>query len=79
MRFGIPGLTKAFDAGLVRTVGRLLRAGQFHRVANLVAASEPLARFALARMREIVGDQLSSSLLAGLSSPSRRGLVARRP
>jgi hypothetical protein len=76
VRFGIRGLTRALDAGLVRTVGRLLRAGQFHRLANLGAASEPLARFALARMREIVGDQLPSRTS---SSARLRGAIRRSP
>ncbi len=76
MRFGIPGITKAFDAGLVKTVEALLRAGQFHRVANLVAASEPLARFALARMREIVGDQLLVRTAAGLELTRRARRLA---
>lgn len=71
MRFGIPGITKAFDAGLVKTVGRLLRAGRFHRVANLVAASEPLAR-----MREIVGDQLLVRTAAGLELTRRARRLA---
>jgi DNA-binding transcriptional LysR family regulator len=76
VRFGIPGLTRALDAGLVRTVEALLRAGQFHRVANLVAASEPLARFALARMREIVGDQLLVRTAAGLELTRRARRLA---
>jgi DNA-binding transcriptional LysR family regulator len=76
VRFGIPGITKAFDAGLVKTVEALLRAGQFHRVANLVAASEPLARFALARMREIVGDQLLVRTAAGLELTRRAKRLA---
>ncbi len=77
MRFGVPGLTKAFDAGLVKTVGRgLLRAGQFHRVANLVAASEPLARFALGRMRQIAGDQLLVRTAAGLQLTRRAKRLA---
>jgi DNA-binding transcriptional LysR family regulator len=76
VKFGIPGLTKAFDAGLVKTVEALLRAGQFHRVANLVAASEPLARFALARMREIVGDQLLVRTAAGLELTRRAKRLA---
>lgn len=76
MRFGVPGLTKAFDAGLVKTVEALLRAGQFHRVANLVAASEPLARFVLARMREIVGDQLLVRTAAGLELTRRAKRLA---
>jgi DNA-binding transcriptional LysR family regulator len=40
VRFSIPGLTKALDAGLVKTVGRLLRAGQFHRVAKRVTGKD---------------------------------------
>jgi DNA-binding transcriptional LysR family regulator len=76
VKFGIPELTKAFDAGLVKTVEALLRAGQFHRVANLVAASEPLARFVLARMREIVGDQLLVRTAAGLELTRRAQRLA---
>jgi DNA-binding transcriptional LysR family regulator len=76
VRFGIAGLTRALDAGLVKTVEALLRAGQFHRVANLVAASEPLARFALARMREIVGDQLLVPTAAGLELTRRAQRLA---
>ena len=58
MKLGLPSLSKALDAGLLRTVEALLRAGQFNRVANLVAASEPVAAFALRQMRELVGDPL---------------------
>ena len=58
MKLGLPNLSKALDAGLLKTVEALLRAGQFNRVANLVAASEPIAAFALRKMREIVGDPL---------------------
>ena len=76
MKLRIPGLTKALDAGLIRTVEALLRAGQFHRVANLVAASEPLAGFALRRMREIVGDQLLVRTAAGLELTRRARRLA---
>lgn len=76
MKLGIPALGKALDAGLVRTVEALLRAGQFHRVANLVAASEPLARFALRRMREIAGDQLIVRTAAGLALTRRAQRLA---
>ena len=76
MKLGIPRLGKALDAGLVRTVEALLRAGQFHRVANLVAASEPLARFALRRMREIAGDQLIVPTAAGLRLTRRAQRLA---
>ena len=58
MKLGLPSLSKALDAGLIRTVEALLRAGQFNRVANLVAASAPVAAFALRKMRELVGDPL---------------------
>lgn len=58
MKLELPDFSKALDAGLLKTVEALLRAGQFNRVANLVAASEPLASFALRRMREVVGDPL---------------------
>ena len=76
MKLRIPGLTKALDAGLVKTVEALLRAGQFPRVANLVAASEPLANFALRRMREIVGDQLLIRTAAGLELTRRAQRLA---
>jgi DNA-binding transcriptional LysR family regulator len=76
MTLRIPALTKALDAGLVKTVEALLRAGQFHRVANLVAASEPLANFALRRMREIVGDQLLVHTAAGLELTRRAKRLA---
>ena len=76
VKLGIPSLGKALDAGLVKTVEALLRAGQFHRVANLVAASEPLARFALRRMREIVGDQLLVRTAAGLELTRRARRLA---
>ena len=58
MNLGLTSLSKALDAGLLRTVEALLRAGQFNRVANLVAASEPVAAFALRQMRELAGDPL---------------------
>jgi DNA-binding transcriptional LysR family regulator len=84
VKLGLPALSKGFvrslskglDAGLVKTVEALLRAGQFHRVANLVAASEPLAGFALARMREIVGDQLLVRTAAGLQLTRRAQRLA---
>jgi len=76
MKLRIPGLAKALDAGLVRTVEALLRAGQFPRVANLVAASEPLARFALQRMREIAGDPLLVRTAAGLELTRRARRLA---
>jgi DNA-binding transcriptional LysR family regulator len=58
VKLGLPDFSKVLDAGLLKTVETLLRAGQFDRVANLVAASAPLANFALRRMREVVGDPL---------------------
>lgn len=76
MKLGLPSLTRALDAGLVRTVEALLRAGQFHRVANLVAASEPIAAFALRRMREIAGDQLLVRTAAGLELTKRARRLA---
>jgi len=84
VKLGLPELSRGFvrtlskglDAGLVKTVEALLRAGQFHRVANLVAASEPLAGFALARMREIVGDQLLVRTGAGLQLTRRAQRLA---
>jgi DNA-binding transcriptional LysR family regulator len=76
VKLGVPSLTKAFDAGLVKTVEALLRAGQFNRVANLVAASEPVASFALARMREIADDQLLVRTAAGLELTRRAKRLA---
>jgi DNA-binding transcriptional LysR family regulator len=76
VKLRIPALTKALDAGLLKTVEALLRAGQFPRVANLVAASEPLADFALRRMREIVGDQLLVRTAAGLELTRRARRLA---
>jgi DNA-binding transcriptional LysR family regulator len=72
----IPALTKALDAGLLKTVEALLRAGQFPRVANLVAASEPLADFALRRMREIADDPLLVHTAAGLELTRRARRLA---
>ena len=76
MKLRIPALTKALDAGLLKTVEALLRAGQFPRVANLVAASEPLADFALRRMREIVDDPLLVRTAAGLELTRRARRLA---
>jgi DNA-binding transcriptional LysR family regulator len=76
VKLRIPGLTKALDVGLLKTVEALLRAGQFPRVANLVAASEPLADFALRRMRELVGDQLLVRTAAGLELTRRAQRLA---
>ena len=76
IKLRIPALTKALDAGLLKTIEALLRAGQFPRVANLVAASEPLADFALRRMREIVGDQLLVRTAAGLELTRRARRLA---
>jgi DNA-binding transcriptional LysR family regulator len=76
LKLRIPALTRAFDAGLLRTVEALLRAGQFPRVANLVAASEPLADFTLRRMREIVDDQLLVRTAAGLELTRRAQRLA---
>ena len=76
MKLGIPNLAKALDAGLLKTVEALLRAGQFNRVANLVAASEPLANFALRRMRELVGDPLLVARDGGLQLTRRAQRLA---
>jgi DNA-binding transcriptional LysR family regulator len=76
VKLGLPDLSKAFDAGLLKTVEALLRAGQFNRVANLVAASEPLATFALARMRDIVGDPLLVARDGGLQLTRRAQRLA---
>lgn len=76
MKLGIPDLSKALDAGLLRTVEALLRAGQFNRVANLVAASEPIATFALRRMREVVGDPLLVARDGGLKLTKRAQRLA---
>jgi DNA-binding transcriptional LysR family regulator len=76
MKLGLGNLSRALDAGLLKTVEALLRAGQFHRVANLVAASAPLASFALARMREIVGDPLLVARDGGLQLTRRAQRLA---
>jgi DNA-binding transcriptional LysR family regulator len=76
VKLGIPDLAKALDAGLLRTVEALLRAGQFNRVANLVAASEPLANFALRRLRELVGDPLLIARDGGLQLTRRAQRLA---
>ena len=76
MKLGIPNLAKALDAGLLKTIEALLRAGQFHRVANLVAASVPVASFALARMRELVGDPLLVARDGGLQLTKRAERLA---
>jgi DNA-binding transcriptional LysR family regulator len=76
LKLGLPNLAKALDAGLLKTVEALLRAGQFNRVANLVAASEPLADFALRRMRELVGDPLLVARDGGLQLTRRAQRLA---
>lgn len=76
MKLGIPDLAKALDAGLLKTVEALLRAGQFNRVANLVAASEPVANFALRRMRELVDDPLLIARDGGLQLTKRAQRLA---
>jgi DNA-binding transcriptional LysR family regulator len=76
VKLGLPNLSKALDAGLLKTVEALLRAGQFNRVANLVAASEPIAAFALRKMREIVGDPLLVARGGGLELTKRAQRLA---
>lgn len=76
MKLGLPDLAKVLDAGLVKTIEALLRAGQFDRVANLVAASAPLANFALRRMRELVGDPLLVARDGGLQLTRRAQRLA---
>jgi len=76
LKLGIPNFAKALDAGLLKTVEALLRAGQFHRVANLVAASEPVANFALRRMRELVDDPLLVARDGGLQLTKRAQRLA---
>jgi DNA-binding transcriptional LysR family regulator len=76
VKLRLPALTRVLDAGLIKTVEALLRAGQFPRVANLVAASEPLAALALRRMREIAGDQLLVRTAAGLELTRRAQRLA---
>jgi DNA-binding transcriptional LysR family regulator len=76
VKLGLPDFTKALDAGLLKTVEALLRAGQFNRVANLVAASEPIAAFALRRLREIVGDPLLVARGSGVELTRRAQKLA---
>jgi DNA-binding transcriptional LysR family regulator len=76
LKLGIPDLAKALDAGLLKTIEALLRAGQFNRVANLVAASEPLASFALRQLRDLVGDPLLVARDGGLQLTRRAQRLA---
>jgi DNA-binding transcriptional LysR family regulator len=76
VKLGLPDFSRVLDAGLVKTVEALLRAGQFDRVANLVAASAPLANFALRQMRELVGDPLLVARDGGLQLTRRAQRLA---
>lgn len=69
-------LGKGLDLGLLRTIETLLRAGKFNRVANLVAASEPVAVFALRKMREVVDDQLLVRTATGVVLTARARRLA---
>ncbi|MCX7890976.1 MAG: LysR substrate-binding domain-containing protein [Burkholderiales bacterium] len=70
-------LGKAFDAGLFKTVETLLRAGKLNRVADLVALSAPVAGFALATLRETIGDPLVVPTAAGVELTERAKRLTR--
>lgn len=70
------GLGKTLDRGLIRTVEALLRAGKLNRVADLVALSEPIAAFALAKLREMIGDPLLIPTAAGVELTARAKKLA---
>ena len=69
-------LGKAFDRGLLRTVEALLRAGKLNRVADMVAMSAPIAAFALAKLRETIGDPLLIPTAAGVELTERAKRLA---
>jgi DNA-binding transcriptional LysR family regulator len=69
-------LGKTLDRGLIRTVEALLRAGKLNRVADLVAMSAPIAAFALAKLREMVGDPLLIPTAAGVELTARAKRLA---
>jgi DNA-binding transcriptional LysR family regulator len=70
------GLGKTFDRGLLRTVEALLRAGKLNRVADMVAMSAPIAAFALAKLRESIGDPLLIPTAAGVELTERAKRLA---
>ena len=70
------GLGKTLDRGLIRTVETLLRAGKLNRVADLVAMSAPIASFALAKLRETIGDPLLIPTAAGVELTARAKKLA---
>jgi DNA-binding transcriptional LysR family regulator len=77
MALNFKGLGKAFDVGLFKTVEALLRAGKLNRVADLVALSAPVAGFALARLRETIGDPLLIPTAAGVELTERAKRLTR--
>jgi DNA-binding transcriptional LysR family regulator len=76
MDLSMKALGKAFDAGLLKTVEALLRAGKLNRVADLVAMSAPIAAFALAKLRETIGDPLLIPTAAGVELTERAKRLA---
>jgi DNA-binding transcriptional LysR family regulator len=70
------GLGRTLDRGLFRTVETLLRAGKLNRVADLVALSAPIAAFALAKLRETIGDPLLIPTAAGVELTARAKKLA---
>lgn len=70
------GIGKSIDRGLFKTVETLLRAGKLNRVADLVAMSEPIASFALAKLRETIGDPLLIPTAAGVELTARAKKLA---
>ncbi len=76
MDLSIKALGKAFDAGLLKTVEALLRAGKLNRVADLVAMSAPIAAFALAKLRQTIGDPLLIPTAAGVELTERAKRLA---
>lgn len=59
---GALSLRKGLELGVRKTVEALLKAGQLKHVADLVAYSQPVATFALSKLRETIDDPL---LVAG--------------
>ncbi|MGA8054633.1 MAG: LysR family transcriptional regulator [Burkholderiales bacterium] len=76
MGLSLKSFGKALDSGLLKTVEALLRAGKLNRVADLVAMSAPIAAFALARLRESIGDPLLIPTAAGVELTERAKRLA---
>jgi DNA-binding transcriptional LysR family regulator len=76
MKMADLGLGRTLDRGLLRTVETLLRAGKLNRVADLVALSAPIAAFALAQLRERLGDPLLIPTAAGVELTARAKKLA---